>query len=261
MDNARTSHVIRSSAGSSPLVELRQYTLHPGQRDILIELFERELIESQEEVGMRLVGQFRDLDDPDRFVWLRGFTDMDSRREGLTAFYSGPVWKTHGGAANRTMIDSGNVHLLRVARDDAAFRISDERPAAGSVGTTGGIVSATIVYLHAPGAGTAAVELFQSTIAPAIAQTGGSLLGYFLTEPSKNDFPGLPVREEEPVLVWFTSLGDESGSGDDALAASAFGSGHLSREIEHLRLRPTPRSLLTAETPPCSAAEALSDGG
>jgi hypothetical protein len=255
MDSARTSHVIRSPAGSSPLVELRQYTLHPGQRDVLIELFERELVESQEEVGMRLIGQFLDLDEPDRFVWLRGFTDMDSRREGLTAFYGGPVWKTHGGAANRTMIDSGNVHLLRVARDDAAFRISEDRPAAGSVGTTGGIVSATIVYLHTAGAGVAAVEVFESTIVPAIAQAGGSLLGYFLTETSKNDFPGLPVREKEPVLVWFSGVGDESDSGDDALAASAFSSAHLSREIEHLRLRPTPRSLLTAETPSCSAAE------
>jgi NIPSNAP len=247
--------VIRSPAGSSPLVELRQYTLHPGQRDILIELFEREFIESQEDVGMRLIGQFLDLDDPDRFVWLRGFTDMDSRREGLKAFYGGPVWETHRDAANGTMIDSGNVHLLRVARNDATFRISEERPAAGSVGTTGGIVSTTIVYLHSAGAGTAAVEVFESKIAPAIAQAGGSLLGYFLTETSRNDFPGLPVREEERVLVWFTSFGD------DALAACAFGSAQLSRKVEHLRLRPTPRSLLTAETLSCSAAEALSDGG
>jgi NIPSNAP len=247
--------VIRSPAGSSPLVELRQYTLHPGQRDILIELFEREFIESQEDVGMRLIGQFLDLDDPDRFVWLRGFTDMDARREGLTAFYGGPVWETHRDAANGTMIDSDNVHLLRVARSDATFRIGEERSAAGAAGATGGIVFATIVYLRTAAAGAAAVEVFESTIAPAIAQAGGSLLGYFLTETSKNDFPGLPVREEEPVLVWFTSFGD------DALAASAFGIAHLSREIEYLRLRPTPRSLLTAETLSCSAAEALSDGG
>ena len=30
-----------------PLVEFRQYTLHPGRRDDLIGLFERELIEPQ----------------------------------------------------------------------------------------------------------------------------------------------------------------------------------------------------------------------
>ena len=31
-----------------PVLELRQYTLKPGMRDILIELFEREFVESQE---------------------------------------------------------------------------------------------------------------------------------------------------------------------------------------------------------------------
>src|SRR3546814_4941010 len=67
----------------SPVVELRQYTLHPGQRDVLIELFEREFIESQEATGIRVIGQFRDLDDPDRFVWLRGFADLPARARAL----------------------------------------------------------------------------------------------------------------------------------------------------------------------------------
>ena len=49
-----------------PVVELRQYTLRPGQRDVLIDLFDREFVESQEATGMAIVGQFRDLDDPDR---------------------------------------------------------------------------------------------------------------------------------------------------------------------------------------------------
>jgi hypothetical protein len=45
----------------SPLVELRQYTLHPGQRDVLIELFERVLLDPQEATGATLIGQFRDV--------------------------------------------------------------------------------------------------------------------------------------------------------------------------------------------------------
>jgi NIPSNAP len=66
-----------------PIVELRQYTLHPGQRDALIELFDREFVESQEALGMKIIGQFRDLDNPNRFVWLRGFRDMRSRAQAL----------------------------------------------------------------------------------------------------------------------------------------------------------------------------------
>ena len=108
----------------SNVVELRQYTLKPGQRDILIALFEREFVESQEAQGIALLGIFRDLDDPDRFVWLRGFPDMESRARSLAAFYRGPIWKANRDAANATMIDSDNVLLLRPAWSGAG-RSSD----------------------------------------------------------------------------------------------------------------------------------------
>jgi hypothetical protein len=58
---------------ATTIVELRQYTLQPGQRDVLIDLFEREFVESQEALGMSIAGTFRDLARPDRFVWIRGF--------------------------------------------------------------------------------------------------------------------------------------------------------------------------------------------
>src|SRR5881398_4261577 len=90
-----------------PIIELRQYTLHPGKRDVLIDLFDREFVESQEEMGMKIIGQFRDLDNPNRFVWLRGFRDMPSRAQALKNFYGGPVWKAHREAANATMIEIG----------------------------------------------------------------------------------------------------------------------------------------------------------
>jgi hypothetical protein len=41
----------------SPVVELRQYTVHAGMRDVLIELFDREFVESQEAAGMKVIGQ------------------------------------------------------------------------------------------------------------------------------------------------------------------------------------------------------------
>jgi NIPSNAP len=84
------------------VVELRRYTLHPGALDVFAALFERELVEPQEAVGMSVLGWFRDLDDPVAFVWVRGFDDMPSRAEALTAFYGGPVWAAHRDAANAT---------------------------------------------------------------------------------------------------------------------------------------------------------------
>src|SRR3954453_2272184 len=98
------------------VVELRRYTLRPGARQTLVDLFERELVEPQEAAGMVLLGWFRGGDDPDAFVWLRGFPDMDARADALTAFYRGPVWAAHRDAANATMIDSDDVLLLRPVR-------------------------------------------------------------------------------------------------------------------------------------------------
>src|SRR5262245_17210075 len=126
-------HAQLSLENCCPIVELRQYTLYPGQRDVLIELFDREFVESQEAVGMKVVGQFRDLDNPNRFVWLRGFRDMPSRAQALKDFYGGPVWKAHREAANATMIDSDNVLLLRSATPTSGISFGNkERAATGA---------------------------------------------------------------------------------------------------------------------------------
>src|SRR6266545_3360159 len=142
----------RSSADEwcCPIVELRQYSLRPAQRDVLIDLFEREFIESQEAAGMRVLGQFRDLGDPDRFVWFRGFRDMPSRAAALGAFYGGPVWKAHREAANATMIDSDNVLLLRPARPGSEFLFGNDRPGSGTQGNSKRLIVANIYYFDAP---------------------------------------------------------------------------------------------------------------
>jgi hypothetical protein len=201
----------------SPIVELRQYTLHSGQRDVLIDLFDRELVETQEDVGMKVIGQFRDLDNPDQFVWLRGFPDMQSRAESLAAFYGGPVWKAHSAAANATMVDADNVLLLRPARDGSAFALDGER------GSRGGFVLATVLPL-------AGASSFEGE---------GSILGSFVTEESENTFPSLPVREGERVFVGFAGFADRNGL--DRAAER-----QTDRAAEVLRLEPTSRSLLGA---------------
>ncbi len=100
------------------VVELRNYVLQPRQRDVLIELFEREFIESQEALGANVLATFRNIDNPDRFVWLRGFADLGARYRALDGFYTGEVWKTHRLEANATMVDSDDVLLLRPIAGD-----------------------------------------------------------------------------------------------------------------------------------------------
>jgi hypothetical protein len=237
----------------SPIVELRQYTLHPGKRDTLIELFDREFVETQEAVGMQVIGQFRNLDDADQFVWLRGFNDMEARAESLKAFYSGPVWKAHRDAANATMIDSDNVLLLHPAHPASGFMLENEhRSAPGS-----GLVTATIYYFDAP-VKPDFISYFENSIQPVLTLAGATILACFVSEDSPNTFPALPVREGEHVFVWFAGLRDEEAYELHlaALAESKIWKDEISRSLnrklkrkpEVLRLSPTARSRLTGKS-------------
>ncbi|HEY0437902.1 MAG TPA: NIPSNAP family protein [Phenylobacterium sp.] len=173
-----------------PIVELRQYTLKGGRRDELIALFEREFIESQAAVGAQVLATFRDRDDPDRFVWMRGFRSMETRGEALKAFYFGPVWKAHRQAANATILDSDNVLLLHPAR-----------PGAGFQGKAAGEVLAFVHYLDDALAAPFAA-FFESRIRPQAQAAGARVLAAFASETSPNTFPQLPVREKDRVFVW-----------------------------------------------------------
>jgi hypothetical protein len=186
------------------VIELRQYTLHPGRRDVLVELFDREFIESQESLGMQVVGQFRDLNDPDRFVWLRAFPDMDSRAAALAAFYlDGSAWREHGPAANATMVDSTNVLLLRPARAGSGFAPpADPRPPVGATERPGSRIVATIYHRPTP-VDEQFVRFVDGDVIPLMAELGAEPLARLETEPARNSFPRLPVRTGGHVFAWF----------------------------------------------------------
>ncbi len=253
-ENAMTGQAERPQQYCCPIVELRQYTLHPGKRDAFIDLFDRQFIESQEAVGTRMIGQFRDLDDPNRFVWLRGFRDMPSRAQALQAFYGGPVWKTHREAANAAIVDSDNVLLLRPARPASEFPLENrERPPIGASEVPQGLLVATIYYLPAP-AEAEFLEFFTNTVEPILTQAGASILARLVTENSANNFPALPVREGENVFVFFVRFEDH-GAYERYLAKlsrSQEWKGRISNELirrlqrapEVLKLSPTARSQL-----------------
>jgi NIPSNAP len=162
-----------------PVVELRRYTLVPGRREEMIAIFERELMEPQQATGMTVLGTFRDLDQPDHFVWLRGFPDMESRRRSLTEFYAGPVWKEHGPRIRPTMLDTDDVFLLRPAGPGTGLGPAP-LPPVDAPEQPGGLVVVTV----SP---------------PGTPDQGG--FAAFVTEPAENTYPALPVRTGEPVTV------------------------------------------------------------
>lgn len=191
-----------------PIMEFRRYTLHPGRRETLINLFEREFISAQENVGIYLNGHFRNLDDPDQFVWMRSFPDMAARKRALEAFYFGPVWQAHRDAANATMIDSDNVFLLRPARVGSGFSESDAWQL-----KAGSLVVAEIYSLaenHAVDHTDGFATFFGRDLEPVLRSAGAATLAAYVTEPSENTFPRLPVRTDTAVFIWFSRFDDEA---------------------------------------------------
>ncbi|OLF07200.1 hypothetical protein BLA60_28785 [Actinophytocola xinjiangensis] len=230
------------------VLELRQYTLRPGRREDLIALFDREFVESQEALGIRLYGQFRDLDDDDRFVWLRGFAGMSERAEALTAFYGGPVWREHRDAANATMIDSDDVLLLRPVTTAPAV---GPRPPLGAP-PPGSLVTVTIYHL--PASVDEFAALFVSEAVPLLTEHGAEPVTCLRTEAAENTYPALPVRTGENVFAWVASFPDQQAHTEHVrhLGRSTrwthdllpLLTKHLARPPEQLHLAPTARSLL-----------------
>jgi hypothetical protein len=181
---------------------LRQYTLKPGQRDVLIDIFDRYFVEGQESAGMTIIGQFRDRRRPDYFVWLRGFADMDSRHKALAAFYDGPIWAAHRAAANATMLDYDDVLLLKPARPETAFAVGPRGVPSKSQEHGPTTVLAGIYHVPQP-VDAALVSQFEQRVAPTLQEQGVHIEGIFVTEPARNTFTRLPVREGANVLVWF----------------------------------------------------------
>jgi hypothetical protein len=230
-----------------PIVELRQYLLRRTRREELIELFEREFVETQEALGIRVIGQFRDVDRPNHFVWLRGFRDQNGRGQALASFYGGPVWRKHGAAANATMIDSDDVHQLRaIGTPDAQLRIrqAGDRDADGNRGSILIVVSHRRRDDHD--------ELIRGLLIPTVEEAGIRTLGLYASDAAENAFPALPVRPSN-VLVWIAGS-DRTNTLDEAaqqvsiarrrLADHAKANGHDEILLDVLRLEPTHRSCL-----------------
>jgi len=227
------------------VIELRQYTLRPGTRDAFTALFDAELAEPQEKAEITLLGQFRDLDRPDMFVWLRGFPDMEARRRALHCFYDGPVWAAHREAANSMILDSDDVLLLEpVGTGPFPTPGPGKRPAGAAA--AGGVVTVRVDPV-----GLADTDRFArhyaSVVSPALRAVGGRPLALLASLHAVNTFPRLPVREQENVmgsLVGFVGLAAADRAAADPACRDALASLDDIRTGpgQRLRLAATPRS-------------------
>ncbi|WGM40287.1 hypothetical protein [Caulobacter sp. NIBR1757] len=241
------------TAQHQQIVELRQYALRKGRRDDLIALFEDRFIESQEALGSTVLATFRDLDNPDRFVWLRGFETPRARHDALDGFYTGRVWQANRTAANATIADSDNV--LQLTPVGPGFDLTGlTRAPVGSLAQSTAVITATICPI-AKGQQAAFAARFARDIAPLLAAAGAPAIAVFASDPRPNSYPRLPVREDVTAFVWFQAFPHEEAQrlyADGPGAAFYRGlAEHLTGPLEIQRLRPTARSLI--QGPPLPA--------
>ena len=97
------------------IVEVRSYRIKPGKRDEFIRLFETRAVPVQREYGMKIVGPLLDVENPNKFVFLRSFPSLEDRVRMKDAFYGGKEWKNELEAIAMPLLDSYDVILCEAS--------------------------------------------------------------------------------------------------------------------------------------------------
>lgn len=75
------------------IIEMRTHKIKPGLRSQFLALFRSKSIPAHAEIGMKNLGPFLSVEDPDTFFFMRGFPDLPSREPMKAKFYEGELWK------------------------------------------------------------------------------------------------------------------------------------------------------------------------
>jgi hypothetical protein len=97
------------------IVEVRSYRIRPGRREEFIKLFETRAIPALRSHGMKVLGPLVDLENPNKFVWLRSFPSLAERERMKNAFYEGELWKNELEAIAMPLLESYDVILCETS--------------------------------------------------------------------------------------------------------------------------------------------------
>jgi len=76
------------------IIEMRTYKIKPGRRSEFLDIFRSKSMPAHAEIGMKILGPFLSVEDPDTFFFMRGFPDIASREPLKARFYEGDLWKS-----------------------------------------------------------------------------------------------------------------------------------------------------------------------
>jgi NIPSNAP len=93
------------------IVEVRSYRIKPGHREEFIKFFETRAIPALRSHGMKVLGPLLDIENPNKFVWLRMFPSLAERDRMKTDFYEGELWKNELESIAMPLLESYDVIL------------------------------------------------------------------------------------------------------------------------------------------------------
>jgi hypothetical protein len=88
------------------IVEVRTYRIKPGLRERFLAFFRNEAIPLQRSIGIRVIGPFVDVEDPNGVVWARAFPSLAARERMKHELYEGDKWKNELRAVVMPMLES-----------------------------------------------------------------------------------------------------------------------------------------------------------
>ncbi len=94
------------------IIEMRTYKLKPGCRSRFLEIFRAKSVPAHDEIGMKILGPFLSVEEPDTFFFMRGFPDLASREPLKAKFYEGELWKHELENVLMPMIEKYDVVLV-----------------------------------------------------------------------------------------------------------------------------------------------------
>jgi hypothetical protein len=109
------------------IVEVRSYRVKPGRRAEFIDFFLTRSVPALRSHGMKVLGPLIDLENPNKFVWLRSFPSLEERERMRNAFYEGELWKNELEAIAMPMIESYDVILCETSPGYVADAPAAER--------------------------------------------------------------------------------------------------------------------------------------
>jgi NIPSNAP len=94
------------------IIEMRTYKLKTGKRAEFLEIFRTRSMPAHAEIGMKILGPWLSIEDPDTFFFMRGFPDLASRQPMKAKFYEGQLWKRELEQVLMPMIQKYDVVLV-----------------------------------------------------------------------------------------------------------------------------------------------------